>query len=123
MGLTRKMMSLFSMGAVDFRSDKERTAAYTRGIRRQSRQQTQILKQQSRDAHAYALACEAEAARAYASMIGDDLPRAELLAQQRVTCAVGPCDELRVNGTSYCAKHGPAWLDPRRRGKIAKGKP
>jgi len=26
---------------------------------------------------------EAEAARAYASMIGDDLPRAELLAQQR----------------------------------------
>jgi hypothetical protein len=48
MGLTRKTMSLFSMGAVDFRSDKERTAAYTRGIRRQSRKQTKILKQQSR---------------------------------------------------------------------------
>jgi hypothetical protein len=28
-------------------------------------------------------AFEAEAARGYASMIGDDLPRAELLAQQR----------------------------------------
>ena len=45
MGLTRKMMSLFSMGAVDFRSDKERTAAYTRGVRHQARKQTKILKQ------------------------------------------------------------------------------
>ena len=48
MGLTRKTMSLFSMGAVDWRSDKERTAAYTRGIRHQARKQTKILKQQSR---------------------------------------------------------------------------
>jgi hypothetical protein len=44
MGLTRKTMSLFTMGAVDFRSDKERTAAYTKGIRRQARKQTKILK-------------------------------------------------------------------------------
>ena len=45
MGLTRKTMSLFTMGAVDFRSDKERTAAYTKGVRHQARKQTRILKQ------------------------------------------------------------------------------
>ena len=45
MGLTRKAMSLFSAGAVDWRSDKERAAAYTRGTRRQARKQTKILKQ------------------------------------------------------------------------------
>src|SRR5450759_918961 len=44
MGLTRKTMSLFSMGAVDWRSDQERAAAYTRGTRRQARKQTKILK-------------------------------------------------------------------------------
>ena len=45
MGLTRKTMSLFTMGAVDWRSDKERAAAYGRGTRRQARKQTKILKQ------------------------------------------------------------------------------
>lgn len=24
-----------------------------------------------------------------------------------IACAVGPCNDLRVSGTSYCAKHGP----------------
>jgi hypothetical protein len=33
------------MGAVDWRSDKERAAAYGRGTRRQARKQTKILKQ------------------------------------------------------------------------------
>jgi hypothetical protein len=55
MGLTRKTMSLFTMGAVDFRSDKERTAAYTRGTRRQTRKQTKILKHQSRTQRAKGL--------------------------------------------------------------------
>jgi hypothetical protein len=45
MGVTRKTMSLFTMGAVDWRSDKERAAAYGKGVRRQTRKQTKILKQ------------------------------------------------------------------------------
>lgn len=53
MGLTRKMMSMGTMGAVDFRSDKERTAAYTKGMRKQARKQTKIMKQQTQ-AHAQA---------------------------------------------------------------------
>lgn len=44
MGITRKFMSVTSFGLVDFRSDKERAAAYTRGTRRQTRKQTKILK-------------------------------------------------------------------------------
>jgi hypothetical protein len=48
MGLFRKTTSLFTMGAIDWRSDKERTAAYARGVRHQARKQTKLLKQQSR---------------------------------------------------------------------------
>jgi hypothetical protein len=48
MGLTRKTMSLFTMGAIDWRSDKERTAAYTRGVRHQARKQTKLLRAQNR---------------------------------------------------------------------------
>ena len=44
MGLFRKTTSLFTIGAVDWRSDKERVAAYGRGTRRRARKQTKILK-------------------------------------------------------------------------------
>lgn len=37
MGITRKTMSVFTLGAVDFRSDKERAAAYARGTRKHAR--------------------------------------------------------------------------------------
>lgn len=37
MGITRKILSVSTAGLVDFRSDKERTAAYTRGTRRATR--------------------------------------------------------------------------------------
>ncbi|WP_328856933.1 DUF2510 domain-containing protein [Williamsia herbipolensis] len=47
MGFTRKLMSVTSMGLVDYRSDKERTAAYTRGVRKQARKQTKIMKNQA----------------------------------------------------------------------------
>jgi len=30
-----------------------------------------------------------------------------MLTHMTVTCAVGPCNEPRIDGTSYCAKHGP----------------
>lgn len=45
MGLTRKMMSLGTLGAVDFRSDKERTAAYTRGAKREAKKQTNLMRE------------------------------------------------------------------------------
>lgn len=45
MGMTRKWLSIGMMGAVDFRSDKERAAAYGRGTKRQAKKQTKLLKQ------------------------------------------------------------------------------
>ncbi|WP_405675951.1 hypothetical protein OG292_12865 [Streptomyces sp. NBC_01511] len=48
MGLTRKVMSLSTLGAVDFRSDKERTAAYTKATKKQTKKQTKLMKQQAK---------------------------------------------------------------------------
>jgi ribosomal protein L7/L12 len=47
MGLIRKMMSVSSMGAVDFRSDKERTAAYTKAAMKEAKKQTALQRQQA----------------------------------------------------------------------------
>src|SRR3954453_4643720 len=47
MGLIRKMMSVSSFGAVDFRSDKERTAAYTKAAMKEARKQTELQRQQA----------------------------------------------------------------------------
>ncbi|PRY63746.1 hypothetical protein BCF74_101146 [Knoellia remsis] len=44
MGITRKTMSVFTLGAVDFRSDKERTAAYTKATKKQAKKQTKLMK-------------------------------------------------------------------------------
>lgn len=44
MGLTRKMMSMSTVGLVDFRSDKERTAAYTKALKNEAKAQTKLLK-------------------------------------------------------------------------------
>src|SRR5674476_203165 len=33
--------------------------------------------------------------------------RYAMLTHMTVACAVGPCNEPRIDGTSYCAKHGP----------------
>lgn len=49
MGLIRKSLSLTTLGAVDMRSDKERTAAYTKGARREAQKQTKIMQQQARE--------------------------------------------------------------------------
>lgn len=56
MGLFRKITSVSTLGAVDFRSDKERTAAYTRRSAREARRQTRILRQQARTAEQIARA-------------------------------------------------------------------
>ncbi|MFB8350961.1 hypothetical protein [Streptomyces niveus] len=48
MGITRKLMSVSTLGAVDFRSDKERTAAYTKATKKQAKKQTKLLKQQAK---------------------------------------------------------------------------
>lgn len=45
-GMFRKVLSVSSVGLVDFRSDKERTAAYTKATKKQAKKQTKLLKQQ-----------------------------------------------------------------------------
>src|SRR3954465_14507123 len=47
MGLIRKMMSVSSMGVVDFRSDKERTAAYTKASMKEAKKQTELQRRQA----------------------------------------------------------------------------
>lgn len=49
MGITRKMMSLGTVGLVDFRSDKERTAAYTRSTRNAARKQAKAMQQMAQN--------------------------------------------------------------------------
>jgi hypothetical protein len=44
-GLIRKTLSVTTLGAVDFRSDKERTAAYTKATRKEARKQTKLMQQ------------------------------------------------------------------------------
>lgn len=46
MGIIRKTLSLSTVGLVDFRSDKERAAAYGRGTRTQAKKQTKLMRQQ-----------------------------------------------------------------------------
>ncbi len=46
MGLFRKIASVSTAGAVDFRSDKERTAAYTKEAMKQAKKQTKLMKEQ-----------------------------------------------------------------------------
>lgn len=48
MGMTRKTLSVMSLGLVDFRSDKERTAAYTNAAKKQAKKQTKLMKKQLR---------------------------------------------------------------------------
>jgi hypothetical protein len=48
MGFTRKILSLGTAGLVDFRPDKERIAAYTKGTRRAARKQAALLEDQNR---------------------------------------------------------------------------
>lgn len=58
MGIIRKTMSVGTLGLVDFRSDKERTARYTRhtrnAVRAQSKMQAELAKQQAAAAAAHA---------------------------------------------------------------------
>lgn len=44
MGLIRKAMSVSTLGAVDMRSDKERTAAYAKSTKKQAKAQTRIMR-------------------------------------------------------------------------------
>jgi hypothetical protein len=37
-------MSVGSLGAVDFRSDKERTAAYAKAVKKEAKKQTKLMK-------------------------------------------------------------------------------
>jgi hypothetical protein len=46
MGVTRKTLSVFSLGLIDFRSDKERIARSTRRSAKELKKQTKLMKQQ-----------------------------------------------------------------------------
>ncbi|AKY03594.1 hypothetical protein FDI81_gp63 [Streptomyces phage Hydra] len=48
MGITRKTLSLTTFGLIDFRSDKERTAAYAKATKKQAKKQTKLLKEQAK---------------------------------------------------------------------------
>lgn len=48
MGLIRKLTSVGTVGLVDFRSDKERAAAYGKGARKHARRQARELKKQTK---------------------------------------------------------------------------
>ena len=62
MGLIRKMMSVSSMGAVDFRSDKERTAAYTKAAMKEAKKQTELQRQQAAQQAQHLLLAQRDAA-------------------------------------------------------------
>jgi len=49
MGLFRKTLSLTTVGLVDFRSDKERIAAYTKDSAKQARRQTRMQRRMMND--------------------------------------------------------------------------
>lgn len=44
MGMTRKALSLSTLGLVDFRSEKERAAANTGRTKREAKKQTKLLR-------------------------------------------------------------------------------
>jgi hypothetical protein len=46
MGMTRKTMSLLTLGLIDFRSDKERAAAYGRGTKKAAKKSAREAKRQ-----------------------------------------------------------------------------
>jgi hypothetical protein len=48
MGMIRKTMSLGTMGLIDFRSDKERAAAYAKATKKQAKKQTKLMRQQQK---------------------------------------------------------------------------
>lgn len=48
MGLTRKVMSLSTVGLVDWKSDKERIAASTRKTKSASRKTNKLLEEQNK---------------------------------------------------------------------------
>ena len=63
MGLTRKLFSLGTAGLVDFRSDKERTAAYTQRGARAAEAGNRLLRKQNEILAAQAATIAAQAKR------------------------------------------------------------
>ena len=66
MGLFRKTTSMMTLGAVDFRSDKERTAAYTKAVKKEAKEQTRLMRLQALQQAAQHRAREARAPEALA---------------------------------------------------------
>jgi hypothetical protein len=49
MGMTRKVLSVCTLGLIDFRSDKERTARYTKQTRDAARAQAKAAKKTAKE--------------------------------------------------------------------------
>lgn len=47
MGLIRKMASVSTLGLIDFRSDKERNAAYNKATKKEMKKQTKLMEEQA----------------------------------------------------------------------------
>lgn len=45
MGLIRKTLSISTLGMIDFRSDKERAAAYAKTMKKHTKKQTKLMEQ------------------------------------------------------------------------------
>jgi hypothetical protein len=80
-GLIRKTMSLGTAGLVDFRSDKERTAAYTKAAKKEARKQTLLMRQQA-------------AAQALAAARGAQQAAPQQATTQQPAGTVGVAEEL-----------------------------
>lgn len=59
MGLIRKVTSVGTLGLIDFRSAKDRTASSTKKTAKQMKEQTAIMRQQARGAHSVSSGAQA----------------------------------------------------------------
>lgn len=92
MGVMRKITSIGTLGAVDFRSDKERTARYTKQTRnavRAGNQQATVEAPASSDLHAWARDAHA-ALLAQARLIGELQERVDELEDVVAVLATAP---------------------------------
>lgn len=92
MGLFRKMASLSTMGAVDYRSDKERAARYNRTAAQEVRRMRQAVERRQADAHPR-LAAPAKPGKASAPSRPAPVPAAPSTADE-----LGKLADLRNRG-------------------------
>jgi hypothetical protein len=96
MGLIRKTISVNTLGLVDFRSDKERTAAYTKRNAREARKQTAMLRSQLAQDRAAVIAKNQHQALIDAQSGTPQSPVVAAVAPGWYTCQTDPSGMLRL---------------------------